>query len=291
MVAAPKLIIHLGLNYARSQPPRTQHIVEPHAFVLFAAAVPNVKEGVLDCVWIQVPKCVEVAHAQPIREGLALDWEEARRLFVFLGVVTIQVLVGAIQIPRYNHRLALGFQVFEEGPEVQIPLLRPILQPLERRARIRHIHANQEERFKLQRYAPAFKRVLGRIDVINHIQRLDLAEDDGAGVARDRRLATIPVLVVVRGKFVFQSFSEQPLRINFGFLQAQDVWLRFLEELLDAVFADDCTHAVHIPAVDGDLAQVLLRFYLGLTFGQYPRLAQEFLFLFSVPLFAFFGGL
>jgi hypothetical protein len=107
-----------------------------------------------------------------------------------------------IKVTAYNDWLASPFKIFQVGSEIEVPLIRAILLPLESGTRVRHIDANQEEFVIFQSNCATLFVVFVHPNVVFHVYRFDLREGYRPSIALDWRLAAIPVLEVGSREFI-----------------------------------------------------------------------------------------
>ena len=107
-----------------------------------------------------------------------------------------------IKVTAYNDWFASPFKVFQVGSEIEVPLIRAILLPLQSGTRVRHIDSNQEEFVIFQSNCSALFVVFVHPYVIFHVYRFDLRESYSSSITLDWRLAAIPVLKVGSWEFV-----------------------------------------------------------------------------------------
>mmetsp|Transcript_10027 Transcript_10027/g.40492 ORF Transcript_10027/g.40492 Transcript_10027/m.40492 type:complete len:238 (+) Transcript_10027:1770-2483(+) len=82
-----------------------------------------------------------------------------------VDVVDVFVEVSDVEVAADDHRLAsrLPVEMSQVRPEVDVPLLEPVLQPFEFLSAVGHVREHQVERVKLQRERPTLVRVPGTI--------------------------------------------------------------------------------------------------------------------------------
>lgn len=119
--------------------------------------------------------------------------------------------------------------------------------PFQSCSTIWNVDTDQKKLVILQRNSASLPIVLWGSDVVSDVKRFYLGKNNCARVTPDGRLAAVPVLVVFSWKLIFESLRYHSFLVNFGFLDAQNRWIRFLKKLLKSVLFYYSTNSVDIP--------------------------------------------
>jgi len=185
---------------------------------------------------VQVPEAVHEPGVEQLSEPSALLVGETCGTAVGARVLQVDLLVGHVQVAAEHHGL-LRRALHEEGPH-------PVLEihaetdPREFRLGVGAVHADEPEPGELERAHATLVVDLVGAEAVPHLQRLDLGEHGGAGVALALRVA--PVLVVLR-----QVECRLPL-LELGLLQGDDVGVDAAHDALE-VLLEHGAQAVHVP--------------------------------------------
>lgn len=130
MVAAEDVVVDAGILHGLLELLGDHEVVEPPADVFGPAACPHGPPGVLDFLGVDVPEGVDPSVLQELGEAIPFLLGEACRLFVAFGPGNIDLFVADIEVSAQDDRLLLP-QNFKILPEGNIPLLYPVIQPVQ----------------------------------------------------------------------------------------------------------------------------------------------------------------
>ncbi len=130
--------------------------------------------------------------------------------------------------------------------EVNVPFIHSVVKSHQSISSIWYIGNNKNEVFKLSRDWSALAIVLKDSNVIPNIHWVYLRKDGCPGITLFY-LATVPELIVLSWKVLSELNLVQFFLINFCFIEAYDIGVRRIQELLQRLFCELSVDSIDVP--------------------------------------------
>lgn len=165
--------------------------------------------------------------------------------------MNVDVFVDNIEISSKHDCFSSLVETSQVLEEINVPLLRSIVDPFQVFASVWHVNSHQEEFFELERQSSALLRVLRYREVVANLERLDLGEDSDTRVA-SLRLTAVPVLLIL-WRYLAGERCLNLFRVCLGLVEAQDVRVGLLQIFLKLALVERRIETIDVPAVYGNL--------------------------------------